>query len=96
MDRRKRSRSSTPAPELALLAQKLVQVPDKLLIVQMHLQPFADNPGEMSRDPYAMSEACNILHSAIADIVDVARSLQALSAIEKKVELLRSPEVRPS
>ena len=96
MDRRKRSRSSSAAPELAALAQRLVHVPDKLLIVQMHLQPLADNnPGAMPRDPYAISEACSILHSAIADVVDVARALRAISVSQEKGELRRTPEIQP-
>jgi hypothetical protein len=96
MDRRKRPRSSTAAPELAALAQKLVHVPDKLLIVQMHLQPLADsNPGAMPRDPYAISEACSILHSAIADVVEVARALRAISTLQEKGERRRTAEVRP-
>jgi len=95
MDRRRRPRSSTAAPELAALAQKLVHVPDKLLIVQMHLQPLADdNPGAMPRDPYALAEACSILHSAIADVVDVARALRAISAGQEKSESRRTVEVR--
>ena len=95
MARRKRPGSPIAPPELAVLAQKLVHVPDKLLIVQMHLQPFADNPGAIPRDPYAMSEACSILHSAIADVVEVARALRAFSAIQEKAALRRTPEIRP-
>jgi len=95
MDRRKPPRPSTAAPELAALAQKLVHVPDKLLIVQMHLQPLVDNnPGAMPRDPYAISEACSILHSAIADVVDVARALRAISAVRAKEEPRRAAEVQ--
>ena len=97
MDRRKRPISSSAVPELASLAQKLVHVPDKLLIVQMHLQPLADNiPGAIPRDPYAISEACSILHSAIADIVDVARALRAISTLQEKSELRRTAEIRPT
>ena len=77
------------------MAQTLVHVPDKLLIVQMHLQPLADNnPGAMPRDPYAISEACSILHSAIADVVDVARALRAISVSQEKGELGRTAEIQ--
>ena len=94
MDPRKRVRTSNAAPELAVLAQKLVHVPDKLLIVQMHLQPFTDNADAMARDPYALSEACNILHSAIVDVAEVARSLHALSQTQEKAEPHLTPVLR--
>lgn len=77
-----------------MLAQKLVHVPDKLLIVQMHLQPFTDNADAMARDPYALSEACNILHSAIVDVAEVARSLHALSQTQEKPEPHLAPVLR--
>ena len=94
MNQRKHVRSTNAAPELAVLAQKLVHVPDKLLIVQMHLQPFAENAGAMPRDPYALSEACNILHSAIVDVAEVARSLHALSRTQEKAEPHLAPVLR--
>jgi signal transduction histidine kinase len=72
--------------ELDALAQKIVLVPDKLVTVQMHLEPLCNGdveelPVEVRR---ALSEACSLLHSAIADVVEVARDLRGVSELDGK------------
>jgi hypothetical protein len=77
---------TTPTAELAALVQRLVSVPDKLAVVQMHLQRLAESEGAVPAAPYALTEVCDLLHSAIVDVVEVARAMDALSALEEKCE----------
>ena len=68
------------------MAQTLIQVPDKLAAVQMHLQQLADAKDTMSSAPLTVSEMCNLLHSASMDVGEVARALHALSALDEKCD----------
>ena len=71
-------------PQLAVLAQKIVQIPDKLVSVQMCLEPLCNGGAEgvSAESRKALSEACSLLHSAIADVVEVARDLRGAAALD--------------
>ena len=78
----------TPIPEhqLVALAQKIVQIPDKLVSVQMCLEPLCNGGAEglSAESRRALSEACSLLQSAITDVVEVARDLRGASALDGK------------
>jgi hypothetical protein len=83
-DRRRNGQSLDATPDIGTLAQTLIQVPDKLAVVQMHLQQLADAKNTVPGAPFTLSEVRNILHSATIDVGEVARALHALSALEEK------------
>ena len=85
-DRRRNGQSLDTTPDIGALAQTLIQVPDKLAAVQMHLRQLADGKDGMPSAPLTLSEMCNLLHSASMDVGDVARALHALSALEEKCD----------
>ena len=83
-DRRKNGQSLDAVPDIGTLAQTLIQVPDKLAVVQMHLQQLADAGDIVPGAPFTLSEVCDLLHSATVDVGEVARALHALSALDEK------------
>ena len=83
-EQRTSARSLDTTPDIGALAQTLIQVPDKLAVVQMHLQQLADAKHTVAGAPFTLSEVCNLLHSASLDVGEVARALNALSALEEK------------
>jgi hypothetical protein len=83
-DRRTSAQSLDATPDIGALAKTLVQVPDKLAVVQMHLQQLAGVIDTVPGAPFTLSEVCNLLHSASLDVGEVARALHALSALEEK------------
>jgi len=85
-DRRRNSQSLDATPDIGALAQTLVRVPDKLAAVQMHLRQLAEAKGTVPSAPLALSEMCNLLHSASVDVGEVARALHALAALEEKCD----------
>jgi hypothetical protein len=85
-DRRLNSPSLEATPDISTLAQTLIQVPDKLAVVQMHLQQLADARDTVPGAPFTLAEVCNLLHSATIDVGEVARALHALSALDQKCE----------
>ena len=84
MSTRESAQRAITEHELAALAQRIVLVPDKLVTVQMHLEPLCNGAVEgLSADSRkALSEACRLLHSAISDVVEVARDLRGVSALD--------------
>ena len=83
---RESSRPAITEHELIALAQRIVQVPDKLATVQMCLEPLCNGNTE-GLSPEArksLSEACRLLHSAITDVVELAHDLRGLPALDRK------------
>ena len=83
-DRRRNGQSIDATPDIGTLAQTLIQVPDKLAVVQMHLQQLAETRDTVPGAPFTLAEVCNLLHSATIDVGEVARALHALSALDEK------------
>ena len=73
-------------PQLVALAQKVVQIPDKLVGVQMCLEPLCNGGAEglSAESRKALSEACSLLQSAISEVVEVARDLRGASVLDGK------------
>jgi hypothetical protein len=66
--------------QIAELVKRLLVVPDKLVTAQLCLRPLSH--GEIATSTETMltiNDACDLMHSALADVVEVARSLADLS-----------------
>ena len=71
--------------QIAEMVKKLLVVPDKLLTAQLSLRPLSQG------DPLAteteitqqIADACDLMHSALADVVEVARNLTQLPGIDE-------------
>jgi hypothetical protein len=83
-DRRRSGQSLDATPDIGTLAQTLIQVPDKLAVVQMRLQQMSDARDIVPGAPFTLSEVCDLLHSATVEVGEVARALHALSALDEK------------
>ena len=72
--------------QIAEIVERLRVVPDKLLTAQLSLRPLSHS--DLVTDPTAIihtiADACDLMHSALADVVEVARNLAALSGIDRK------------
>ena len=71
--------------QIAQMVKKLLIVPDKLLTAQLSLRPLSHGDplsadGELA---HAITDACDLMHSAFADVVEVARDLAELSGIDQ-------------
>ena len=65
------------------LADKIVAIPDKLAAVELYLRPFCNGvaPADTEEARKAIADACELLHSARADVLDVLRVMQAWPAL---------------
>jgi hypothetical protein len=68
--------------QIAVLVKRLIDIPDKLVTAQLYLHPLSQSdPVTISVEArQTIADACDLLHSALVDIVDVARNLTTLSA----------------
>ena len=71
--------------QIAEMVKKLLVVPDKLLTAQLSLRPLSHGDPitaelELGR---AITDACDLMHSALADVVEVARTLTQLPATDE-------------
>src|SRR5437773_10672719 len=71
----KRPQAVVDAAQLAMLAEKIAAVPDKLAAVHLDLRYICN--GDTSAIPagakQAIAEACGLLHTAIADVSEMAQ-----------------------
>ncbi len=71
--------------QVAVLVEKLVAIPDKLVTVQRHLHPLScDDAIDHAEARQTLADACCLLHSAIADVMEVVRNLAGPSALDAK------------
>jgi hypothetical protein len=73
MRRREDLSSDPPATERAALADRISEVPDMLVAVQLYLRPLANGetyeiPADARR---IIGHACDLLNSALANVLDV-------------------------
>lgn len=73
------------ATRIAELVRKLHAVPDKLVTAQRCLRPLSDSdpiaaPTETAQP---IADACDLMHSALSDVIEVARNLTELSGVDK-------------
>jgi hypothetical protein len=71
--------------QIAQMVKKLLIVPDKLLTAQLSLRPLSHGDplsadGELA---HAITDACDLMHSALADVVEVARNLTQLPGVDE-------------
>ena len=71
--------------QIAEMVRKLLIVPDKLLTAQLSLRPLThgDPGGAEMESSEAIANACDLMHSALADVVEVARHLTQLSGMDQ-------------
>ena len=71
--------------QIAEIIKKLLVVPDKLVTAQLCLRPFSHcDPDTASTESIqAIGDACDLMHSALADVVEAARNLSELSGIDQ-------------
>jgi hypothetical protein len=67
------------------MVKKLLVVPDKLLTAQLSLRPLSDGEwmAAESETGQKIADACDLLHSALADVVEVARTLTQLPGVDE-------------
>jgi len=75
----------TNTAQIAEMVKKLLVVPDKLLTAQLSLRPLSHGDplsaeGELA---HVIADACDLMHSALADVVEVARNLTQLPGIDE-------------
>ena len=71
--------------QIAEMVKKLLVVPDKLLTAQLSLRPLSHGDpitAEMEVER-TVADACDLMHSALADVVEVARNLTQLSGVDE-------------
>jgi hypothetical protein len=71
--------------QIAEMVKKLLVVPDKLLTAQLSLRPLSQGDSikaEMEASQ-TIADACDLMHSALADVVEVARTLTQLPGVDE-------------
>ena len=71
--------------QIAERVKKLLIVHDKLLTAQLSLRPLShgDPATAEVESSQAIANACDLMHSALADVVEVARNLTQLPGIDQ-------------
>ena len=71
--------------QVAVLVGKLVAIPDKLVTVKSYLHPLScDDALDRAEAKQTIADACCLLHSAIADVMEVVRDLAGPAALDAK------------
>ncbi len=71
--------------QVAVLVGKLVAIPDKLVTVKSYLHPLScDDALDRAEAKQTIADACCLLHSAIADVLEVVRDLAGPAALDAK------------
>ena len=70
--------------QIAEIVRKLLAVPDKLLPAQLCLRPLrhGDPIAAHTETIQPIADACDLMHSALGDVVEVARTLADMSGID--------------
>ena len=70
--------------QIAEIVKKLLVVPDKLLTAQLSLRPLSHGDANAVQESgQAIVDACDLMHSALADVVEVARTLTQLPGLDE-------------
>jgi len=78
------------AKRIAGIVRKLLVVPDKLVTAQLCLRPLSQ--GDLTAPSESMqpvADACELMHSAVSDVVEVARNLIELEGVGASGQLGR-------
>jgi hypothetical protein len=75
---------SANSPDRAQLAEKVAAIPDKLAAIQLSLRPLCngDTPTIPAEAKQVIADACDSLHSAIADVLEVIQHLGGWPAVD--------------
>jgi hypothetical protein len=67
------------------MVKRLLVVPDKLLAAQLSLRHWShgDSITAETEAGQRIGDACDLMHSALADVVEVARNLTQLPGIDE-------------
>ena len=70
---------------IAEMVKKLLVVPDKLLTAQLSLRPLSHGDPLATETEFTqqIADACDLVHSALADVVEVARNLTQLPGVDE-------------
>ena len=73
----------TPRPQLEGWAQRMGEVPDLLMAAQLSLRPLAKGEisGTTAEARQIIGNACDLLHVALANVLEVTRNLPDLSRL---------------
>jgi hypothetical protein len=71
--------------QIAEMVKRLLVVPDKLLTAQLSLRPLSqgDSGTAGMEAGQTIADACDLVHSALADVVEVARNLTQLPGVDE-------------
>jgi hypothetical protein len=83
------------ATQIAELVRKLLAVPDKLVTAQLYLRPIShgDSIAVHTENIQPIADACDLVHSALGDVVEVARELADISSVGRGAPSFRRVSV---
>jgi|KBSMisStandDraft_5_1062788.scaffolds.fasta_scaffold274790_2 hypothetical protein len=72
------------ATRIAEIVRKLLAVPDKLVTAQLYLRPLShrDSVAAPTETTQPIADACDLMHSALSDVVEAARELADISSLD--------------
>jgi hypothetical protein len=81
--------------QIAKIVRKLLAVPDKLVTAQLYLRPIShgDPIATSTENIEPIADACDLVHSALGDIVEAARELADLSSVDRGAPAFRCVSV---
>ena len=77
MSSQRSEQNAANSAELSEVAEGIAAIPDKLVAVQLYLRPLCSEdssvvPADVKQ---TIDDACAVLHSAIADLMEILRNL---------------------
>ena len=70
--------------QLAEVVRRLLVVPDKLLTAQLSLRPLSHGDSITGMEvSQTIVDACDLMHSALADVIEVARNLTQIPGVDE-------------
>jgi len=71
---------------IAEIVRKLLAVPDKLVTAQLYLRPLShrDSFAAPTENTQPIADACDLMHSALSDVVEAARELAEISSADRR------------
>jgi hypothetical protein len=74
----------TSGQDAAATAERIAAIPDKLAAIQLSLKPLCNGglPAIPDEAKAVIADACDSLHAAITDVLEIGRELGAWPALE--------------
>ncbi len=72
------------SPDRAQLAEKVAAIPDQLAAIQLSLRPLCngDTPTIPAEAKQVIADACDSLHSAITDVLEIVQHVGGWPAVD--------------